>query len=155
MATDLRPEDIEVFVRAVVEYFGTTTGERAAVRSAWLPERAEPLLRDDYNGLIAVDGAYIGSVCFSAPQRLLDHVLLAVGERNFTQDYYLDAVGEIANTLAGRARQHFGDGLAISPPYAFTRDTAPVACHTSAAIYAIPIVWRRIEANLVVQLNRK
>lgn len=154
MPSDLRPEDIEVFARAITEFFETTAGEKAMVRSAWLLEQEEPVLRDDYNGLIAVSGVYSGSICFSAPHRLLDYVLLASGEQQYSEANYLDIVGEIANTLSGRAREHFGEGLAIAPPYSFTRNSAPVARRAAAVPYAIPIAWRCSEANLVVHLCR-
>jgi chemotaxis protein CheX len=154
MATDLQPQDIEVFANAVIEYFATTTGEKARVRSAWLLEQDEPVLRNDYNGLIEVGGGYSGSICFSAPHQLLDFILLASGDQKYTEVNYLDVVGEIANTLSGRARQHFGETLAIAPPRAFKRQSSPVLRRTAATPYAIPITWRTLEADLVVHLSR-
>jgi chemotaxis protein CheX len=153
MPSDLRHQDIDVFAQAVIEYFETTTGERAMVRSAWLLEQEEPVLRDDYNGLIEVSGGYSGSICFSAPARLLDYILLASGDQQYSEANYLDVVGEIANTFSGRARQHFGEALSIAPPRAFKRNGAPVLRRTDATPYAIPITWRTIEANLVVHLS--
>jgi chemotaxis protein CheX len=154
MSSEMSPADIEVFAQAVIEYFETMTGEKAMVRSAWLLEQQEPVLRDDYNGLIEVSGGYRGSICFSAPARLLDFVLLASGDQQYNEVNYLDVVGEIANTLSGRARQHFGEELSIAPPRAFKRSSAPVVRRTVTTPYAIPITWRTIEANLVVHLCR-
>jgi chemotaxis protein CheX len=154
MSSDLIPDDIEVFARAVIEYFETTTGEKAMVRTAWLLEQQEPVLRDDYNGLIEIGGGYSGSICFSAPQRLLDFILLASGDQQYSEVNYLDVVGEIANTLSGRARQHFGETLSIAPPRAFKRIGAPVARRSTTTPYAIPITWRGFEAKLVVHLCR-
>jgi chemotaxis protein CheX len=154
MPADLHPEDIEVFARAVIEYFETTTGEKAMVRTAWLLEQEEPVLRDDYNGLIEISGGYSGSICFSAPHKLLDFILLASGDQQYSEVNYLDVVGEIANTLSGRARQHFGETLSIAPPRAFKRHSAAVPRRTTTTPYAIPIAWRALEANLVVHLSR-
>eukprot|EP01034_Spumella_vulgaris_P010836 gene10836-13756_t len=115
MRHELRPEDIEVFSEAITHFFNTCTGETANVRSAYLIEHGPAVLWNDFNGLIEISGAYTGSVCFSAPRALLSHVLLKMGESVFTDDRHADIVGEIANTLSGRARRHFGEGLSIAP----------------------------------------
>ena len=154
MLTPLRNEDLEILARTVVEYFEVTTGDKAQVRSAWLLEQEEPVLREDFNGLIEVSGGFAGSICFSAPRRLLDYILLSSGDSDYTEAKYLDIVGEIANTLSGRARSYFGETLLISTPRTFKRDTAAIAQRTEGLPYAIPIVWRALEANLVVHLNK-
>jgi len=154
MPTVLRTEDIEVLAKAVVEYFDVSTGDKAQVRSAWLLEQDEPVMREDYNGLIEVSGGFAGSICFSAPRRMLDFVLLASGDNDFSEAKYLDIVGEVANTLSGRARSYFGETLLISPPRAFKRDSPAIAQRTNGKPYAIPIIWRSLEANLVVHLSR-
>jgi len=150
----LQTDDLEVLAKAVVEYFEVTTGDKAQVRSAWLLEHGEPVLREDYNGLIEIGGGFAGSICFSAPRRLLDFVLLASGDQDYSEAKYLDIVGEVANTLSGRARGYFGETLEISPPFAFRRDSPAIAQRTHGKPYAIPIVWRALEANLVVHLSR-
>ncbi len=154
MSSELQPEDIEILAGAITEYFEVTTGDPAQIRSAWLLQQGEPVLREDYNGLIEIGGGYRGSICFSAPRRLLDFILLASGHGSYAEADYLDVVGEIANTLSGRARRYFGETLAISPPRAFKRDDPAVAPRTDGTPYAIPIVFRAQEANLVVHLSR-
>jgi chemotaxis protein CheX len=154
MPSELRTEDIEVLAKAVLEYFDISTGDKAQVRSAWLLDQSEPVLREDYNGLIEISGGYAGSICFSAPRRMLDFVLLASGDNDFSEAKYLDIVGEVANTLSGRARSYFGETLQISPPYAFNREAPAIAQRTHGTPFAIPIVWHGVEANLVVHLSR-
>ncbi len=155
MPTPLQDEDLEVLARTVTEYFEVAAGDKAQVRTAWLLEHDEPVLREDFNGLIEVSGGFAGSICFSAPQRLLDYLLLASGDNNYSRAKYLDLVGEVANTLSGRARSHFGETLQISPPRAFERDDPAIAPRAEGLPYAIPILWRSLEANLVVHLNRQ
>ena len=154
MSSELHPKDIETLARGVTEYFEITMGDKAQVRSAWLLEQDEPVLREDFNGLIEISGGYRGSLCFSAPRRLLDFILLAAGDSDYSEAKYLDIVGEVANTLSGRTRSHFGETLAISPPKSFTRQGPAVPPRTDGTPYAIPIVFRGQEANLVVHLSR-
>lgn len=154
MPSELHAEDIETLAKAVTDFFEITTGDKAQVRSAWMLEQEEPVLREDYNGLIEIGGGYRGSICFSAPRRLLDFILLASGESDYSEAKYLDIIGEVANTLSGRTRTHFGEALAITPPRAFTRQGPVITARTDGTPYAIPIVFRGQEGNLVVHLSR-
>jgi chemotaxis protein CheX len=149
----LRAEDIEVFSEAITHFFATSTDEPASVRSAYLLEQGEAALWNDFNGLIEIGGGFTGTVCFSAPRALLSHVLLKMGETVFTDDRHADIVGEIANTLSGRARRHFGEGLHISPPRLLKAGQARLLRQPGSPPYAIPILWHGYEAGLVVQLQ--
>ena len=153
MHAQLHPLDIEVFTEAISHYFAASTGESASIRSAFLLERGEPVIWNDFNGLIEISGDYQGSICFSAPRALLSHVLLKMGESVFTDERHGDIVGEIANTLAGRARRHFGEGLGISPPRLLDSSIAKFKALAHSLPYAIPLRWNGYEANLVIHLE--
>ena len=153
MRPELRTEDIEVFSEAITHFFATCTGEAASVRSAYLLEPGEPVLWNDFNGLIEVSGDFRGSICFSAPAALLTHVLLKIGDSEYTSERQGDLVGEIANTLSGRARRHFGEGLEISPPRLLQAGDEAGPARLAGLPYAIPLSWHGYEANLVVQLE--
>lgn len=155
MAREVHSDDVAVFSAAIVEYFTVTTGRKAEVRSAYLLEPDLPALWNDFNGCIAIGGDYRGSVRFSAPREMLTHVLLAVGEQRFTEDRHRDLVGEIANTLSGRARKHFGEGLEIAPPTTLSGDDPVTGDHDVAGVtpYAIPLLWHGYAADLIVALG--
>jgi chemotaxis protein CheX len=148
-----RPVDIEVFSESIKRYFDVTTRKKASVRSAYLLDSAEPVVRCDYNGLINLEGGFRGSVCFSADRGLLTHVLLTIGESDYSDESHRDIVGEIANTLSGRARRHFGEALDISPPQSFAGRSQAVQPRASGRPVAIPIDWNGYEAWLVVHME--
>lgn len=153
MTSQLRSRDLEVFSEAISHFFATSTSDPAQVRSAYLLEGQEPLLWNDYNGLITVDGGYAGFIAFSAPRELLSHVLLRMGEQDFTDEKHHDIVGEIANILSGRARRHFGEALKISPPAAVSKpSTLPLPTPAKATAYAIPFRWLVYDADLVIRI---
>jgi chemotaxis protein CheX len=114
--TRLKAEDIRVFSDAASAFFLQSTRSKAAVRTAYLMDTAECVVWGDYQGLIHLDGSYRGSVAFSAPRGLLSHVLLLLGESDYSDSSHRDIVGEIANQMSGYARRHFGEGMQISPP---------------------------------------
>lgn len=153
MRTELRPQDIEVFSNAITDFFTTYTNETACVRSAYLIEPDQPAPWNDFTGVIEVSGAYRGRIAFSAPRALLSHVLLKMGESDFTDERHGDIVGEIANTLSGQARRHFGEGLQIAPPRLADPANDRLPDDGERPPYAIPLRWHGYEASLIVHLE--
>lgn len=152
-ARRLRAEDIKVFADAAGAFFEQSTRKKASVRTAYLMETAEPVVWDDFQGLIELEGKYSGSVAFSAPRGLLSHVLLLMGERDYSEASHRDIVGEIANQMSGYARRHFGDSMEISPPRVLTQRTGGTANDADAIPFVIPMAWERYEAHLVVRMR--
>ena len=153
MSAAPRPGDIEVFSESVKRYFEVTTRKKALVRSAYLLESDNPVLWSDYNGIITLGGGYRGSVSFSCPRGLLTHVLLTMGETDYSEASHRDIVGEIANTMTGRARRHFGDALDLSTPKAISGRGSGLSPGAANRPYAIPIDWNGYLAHLVVHME--
>lgn len=154
MNTRLKAEDIRVFSDAASAFFLQSTRSKAAVRTAYLMDTAEYVVWNDYQGLIRLDGNYRGSVAFSAPRGLLSHVLLLLGESDYSDASHRDIVGEIANQMSGYARRHFGEGMQISPPEVVSQRGAAGAAAPEATPFVIPLLWDRYEAHLVVAMRR-
>jgi chemotaxis protein CheX len=153
-APPLKAQDIKVFCDAASAFFQQTTGSRAAVRTAYLQPAAERAVGNDYQGLIHLSGGYRGSVAFSAPRGLLSHVLLKLGEGDYSDASHRDIVGEIANQMSGYARRHFGEAMKISPPQVVSASDARPASDGGDPPFVIPMVWDRYEACLVVRMAK-
>ena len=149
----LNHTDIEVFSEAISVFFENMTKRSAQVRTAYLLEGDDPIVWDDFNGLIKVSGGFRGTITFSAPRALIDEVLNVMGEPSKTTENYLDVVGEIANQLSGRARKHFGESLDISTPISCKRGGFIVTTLATGPAYAIPLTWGAYQAHLVVHLD--
>lgn len=149
----LKAEDIRVFSDAAMTFFEQTTRTRATVRTAYLLESPDNVVWNDYQGLIELEGSFKGSVAFSAPRGLLSHVLLLMGESDYSEASHRDIVGEIANQMSGYARRHFGENMDISPPRVLTQRAAPAQGGGSTP-FVIPMNWDRYEAHLVVRMSR-
>lgn len=150
----LKPKEIEVFSEAISAFFENMTREKAVVRSAYLLESARAIAWGDYNGVISINGSHVGSVCLSCSREMLTHVLLVLGERDYSEESHCDLVGEIANMMSGRARRYFGERLQISVPRAFSGRTEPIRQIVKSRPYAIPFIWRGYESCLVVNMDR-
>ena len=153
-APPLQAEDVKVFCDAAAAFFHQSTGSKAAVRTAYLLPTPELAVWNDFQGLIALSGRYRGSVAFSAPRGLLSHVLLKLGEGDYSEASHRDIVGEIANQMSGYARRHFGEAMEISPPRVLAGAERCPPEAPAPQPFVIPMVWDRYEAHLVVRMAR-
>ena len=143
--------EFKVFIEAVTHYFSHLTGESAAIRSSFLADPSA--LRFEYTGLISLSGRFRGSVYFTAPGRMLRALLRAMQEPDTRDENLLDVVGEVANTIAGNARRHFGAALEISVPTPIRGVSDGMASSLRARPFAIVFHWRRHEAAFVIDLE--
>lgn len=145
-------QTLQVFIDGVINYFQHTSDKEVKVGSPYLVENAHPA-SFDYTGIIGVSGPYRGTVYFTAPQALLKHLLLAIGERDTSVDNILDLVGEVANTIAGNARSEFGNDFMISVPVVV--EGAPSRIHLPKHLrsYVIPVYWKAYSAAVVICLE--
>jgi chemotaxis protein CheX len=148
----LNANELKLFVESVRQYFKVITRQEPQITSAFLA--TGELQGHDYSGIVTFSGSYNGHVIVSTPGALLRELLLLQGETDLSQANLLDAVGEVANTLAGNARKTLGSGLQIS---------VPVKLHGSAGIqarvrkhpYAITLKWNHQPAVVCIDMERR
>lgn len=147
---DMSETELKVFVDAVRHYFAHTTREPASIRASYLAETGIPYC--EYTGVITLSGRFRGGVYFSAPAPMLRQLLVALHETDLGEANLLDCAGEIANTIAGNARRHFGSALAISVPVVVHGASEPIKFTVRARPFVIQLRWRIDEATVVVDL---
>jgi chemotaxis protein CheX len=152
---DITEQEIKIFVDAVNRYFAQITGEKAKIRSSFLAEGEIRPPIYDFTGLISLSERYHGCIYFSAPRVMLMRLLLAMREPRQTDSHLLDAVGEIANTLAGNAREYFGETMGISVPETFQGVTDRLQTAVRKRPYVIMVKWKQYEAAVIVDVARK
>lgn len=148
----LTEEELKLFVDSVRRYFKVSTGQEPKITSAFLATGEVPA--HEYNGIVSFTGSYNGQVMVSMPAQLLRELLVLQGEKDLGDAHLLDAVGEIANTLAGNARHHYGPSLGISVPVKLL-GSAGVTARVRERPYAITLRWGHLPALVCVDLARK
>lgn len=147
----LNESELKMFVDSVRSYFLKTTSSEPRITAAFLG--ADTIESYDFTGIVTFSGSYRGQVMVSMPVGLLRELLLMQHETNTSDENLLDAVGEIANTLAGNARRSFGDGLEISVPVKIkgrSGTRAKVRKHP----YVITLNWYHQPALVCVDMER-
>ena len=100
----MKEEKLQVFIDGVQKYFAQMIiGEELVVGTPYLIENKIPSAKD-FTGVIAISGKNQGVVYFTAPRELLERLLVLIGEKDTSEALMVDLVGEVANTIAGKAR---------------------------------------------------
>ena len=145
-------EQLRVFVGLVQQYFEHQTGRPADVGSPHLGEpTALPMY--DFTGVIGISGSRQGCVYVTARRELLRALLLQIGETDVSDQNLADLAGEVANTLSGNARVHFGSEFMISVPVVVQGGANAIQVPRNVKAYIIPLRWHKNDAALVVSLQ--
>jgi len=147
-------EHLEIFVRYILRYFERATNDEAVVGTPYLHDGTPLPYR--YTGSISISGSMRGNVYYSANAELLRDVLLSWGEPvSNTADSSLlaDIVGEIANTLAGNAREELGHQFIISTPTVYEAETDAINLPSKTANLAIPVRWKEHDSLVTLSFE--
>lgn len=147
----MKESELKVFIDAVTHYFSQQTSTPAEIRAAYLA--ADSMPRYDYTGLITLSGRFRGCVYFSASRQMVRELLIMQQEPDTCDANLLDAVGEVANTISGNARRHFGEKLEISVPVAILGKPEQIRSAARTRPFAILLRWQRHEAAVVVDIE--
>lgn len=148
----MNDEKLAVFVDGVTHYFETISNQTPSVGTPFLIDNINNYLMD-YTGIIGISGNQKGSVFFSAPEKLLIHLLNKLGIFSTQSEKLMDLVGEVSNTISGNARREFGDEFLLSVPLVLKGKSDEIAITKTVEIYVIPIVWSHQNANLIINLE--
>ena len=145
-------QELRIFIDIVSQYFERQTNRPPEVGSPYLGEpSALPIY--DFTGVIGISGERQGCVYFTAHRELLRQLLLHVGESDVSDNNLSDLVGEVANTISGNARRHFGPNFMISVPVVVAGNARAIQVPRSVKAYILPLRWHKLEAALVVSLT--
>lgn len=150
--SNLHEDELKLFVDSVRHYFKVSTGEDPKITSAYLA--TTEVDGHEFNGIVSFSGDYNGQVMVSMPGQLLREMLLLQGETDLGDANLLDAVGEIANTLAGNARKALGSGLNISVPVKLMGPMG-VRAKVRERPCAITLRWGHLPALVCVDMERR
>jgi chemotaxis protein CheX len=148
----LKEDELKLFIDSVRRYFRVTTSQEPEITSAFLG--TGDVEGHDFNGIVTFSGSFNGHVIVSMPPRLLRELLLLQHETDLSDGNLLDAVGEIANTLAGNARKVLGSGLNISVPMRL-QGASGIRARVRKHPYIITLRWNHQPALVCVDMERR
>jgi chemotaxis protein CheX len=147
----LNEDDLKMFVNSIKRYLQLTTRQEPQITSAFLG--TSDVEGFEFNGIVTFSGSYNGHVVVSMPPRLVREILLLQHETDLSDGNLLDAVGEIANTLAGNARKAMGPDLHISVPIKL-QGAHGMKARVRKRPYVITLRWNHHLAMVCVDMER-
>ncbi len=148
----LNEDDLKMFVNSIKRYLQVTTRQEPQITSAFLG--TSDVEGFEFNGIVTFSGSYNGHVVVSMPPKLVREILLLQHETDLSDGNLLDAVGEIANTLAGNARKAMGADLQISVPIKL-QGAHGMKARVRKRPYVITLRWNHHLAMVCVDMERK
>ena len=148
----LNESDLKLFVDSIKNYLLVTTQQEPQITSAFLG--TGDVEGFEFNGIVTFSGSYNGHVVVSMPGRMLRELLLLQHETDLGDGNLLDAVGEIANTLAGNARKSLGPTLAISVPVKM-QGAPSIKTRVRKHPFVITLRWTCHDAMVCVDMEKQ
>ena len=143
---------LKVFALSTARYFDQVAAGGAILGTPYLRADGE-LVALDYAAIIGISGAYHGGVYYTAPHAKLEKLLPMIGEVAPDPHLCADLIGEIANSIAGNAREHLGAGFMISPPFVLTGRSGDVQTPKGAPCYVLPVTWNGHVSRVLVTIQ--
>ena len=84
---------------------------------------------------------------------MLVALLARYGQKGSDVSYLLDLVGEIANTIAGNARESFGSKFILSTPSVTRGHVLELDTEDGLKTYCIPVTWNKLQAKLIIAVS--
>lgn len=148
----MKEQKLQIFLDIVSRYFQQFGGAELVVDTPYLLENEQPKVHD-YTGVIGISGVQKGVVYFSATRELLECILDNMGEQDKGEDNLVDLAGEVANTIAGNARNEFGATFHISVPLVFKGSPQSIILPKNERSFIIPVTWQNRVGEIVVCLQ--
>ena len=148
----MKEQKLQIFVSIITNYFKQFGDEELIIDTPYLLENQQPKVHD-YTGVIGISGVQKGVVYFSATSELLHTILDSMGETDKSEDNLVDLVGEVANTIAGNARNEFGAEFHISVPFVCKGSPQSIILPKNGRSFIIPVSWRGQIGEIVVCLQ--
>lgn len=145
--------DIQIFIDGVKNYFSATTGEEPEIGVPYIKDEDSVVL--DYTGAIGVSGKKRGCIYITASATMLEELSkLILLVEDIEKEVLLDMAGELANTIAGNARNAYGSEFMISVPIVLDGKPNDIILQKiTSPTYIIPVQWRNTACYVVVGIE--
>jgi chemotaxis protein CheX len=151
--TNWRSKIITPLVVSVRTVLSTMAGTATTFGSFYLKTGADP--RHDVSGIISFSGEVVGSVVIGLPTQVAVSLVNAFAGVEFCPDSseFADAIGELANMIAGSAKKNMGVTANISIPTVIVGPS-----HQTARLSGVPCIiipCNTALGNFEVEVNIK
>lgn len=151
-------ENVRTFIWSIWNFFKQTCNEDAEIGAPYLFENFK---HSDYTGVIAVSGSEKGAVYWTMGKQMLSEVLSIQFSDIYNQGLddaksewmRKDYAGEMANIVAGNARNYLGEQFLISTPVVLDQPESSVVLPERTTGLVLPVLWRKHTCHLILSFE--
>ncbi len=149
----MKEDELRIFIKGVMNYFTQFEGAKPTVGIPY-PEQNNFVFLD-YSGIIGIAGEKKGCIYVTTSAAMLDELIKEMGLGEADEAMRLDAIGELANNIAGNAESFFGRNFRISTPKVITGKEDNMNLPLNSPAFTIPFEWKSQKSYLVVGTPRR
>ncbi len=151
----LSDSDITALLNSTAQYFtslGAPKPEFGVPYNLDAKTQKHPLLA--YSGHIGISGSHRGGLVITCEKPVIeDLVQVVLGSVAESDEDLIPMIAEMANTISGNARTHFGSGFDISVPTVVVGEPEEFKFVMAEPTLVIPMTWKGHAANLIIGLT--
>lgn len=149
----IKEEDVKALLECISNYFISIKAGQPEFGVPYNLTKGQKQPLYEYTGHIGISGSHKGGLVITCEKRLVEDIVRIVLEtENPGEDEMIPMIGEMANTLAGNARVHFGSSFDISVPSVVIGEPEEFKFMLAEPTLVIPLSWKGDAANVIIGL---
>jgi len=151
----IKTEDVSALLECIAQYFTSIKAEKPEFGVPYnLDAKAHNHPLFDYSGHIGISGSHKGGMVITCAKAMVKEILhIVLGSEGNSEDELVPMIAEMANTIAGNARTHFGSGFDISVPSVVVGQPDEFKFLLAEPTLVIPLTWKGYSANVIIGLT--
>ncbi len=151
----IKTEDVSALLDCLAQYFTSINAPKPEFGVPYnldTKTQKQPLF--EYTGHIGITGSHKGGMVITCASEMVQEILhIVLGAESSTGDDLEGMIAEVANTIAGNARVHFGSGFDISVPTVVIGYPEEIKFQLAEPTLVIPMTWKGYGANAIIGLS--
>ena len=151
----IKTEDVTALLECIAQYFTSINAPKPDFGVPYnldTKNQKHPLF--EFSGHIGISGSHRGGMVFTCGSEMVKEILhIVLGTDHATEDDLVPMIAEMANTIAGNARTHFGSSFDISVPSVVVGLPDEVKFQLAEPTLVIPLTWKGFSANVIIGLT--
>ena len=151
----IQSEDIAALLDCIAQYFTSINAPKPEFGVPYnldTKTQKQPLF--EYTGHIGISGSHKGGMVITCAKEMVQEILhIVLGAEQSSDDDLEGIIAEVANTIAGNARVHFGSSFDISVPTVVVGFPEEIKFQLAEPTLVIPMTWKGFSANATIGLT--
>jgi chemotaxis protein CheX len=151
----IKTEDVSALLDCITQYFTSIKAPKPEFGVPYnLDTKAQKHPLREYTGHIGISGSHRGGMVITCDKTMVSEIVkIVLGTPPTSDEDIIPMIAEMANTIAGNARTHFGSDFDISVPSVVVGEPEEFKFLLAEPTLVIPLTWNAHAANVIIGLS--